>query len=46
MSERLDPQDWRPQFPIVEDTTYLVNHSLGAMPIGVRSWIALALGAG
>lgn len=36
MSERLDPQDWRPQFPIVEDTTYLVNHSLGAMPIGVR----------
>jgi len=23
---------WRPQFPILERTTYLVSHSLGAMP--------------
>ena len=29
-------QSWRSRFPIVEKTTYLVNHSLGAMPIGVR----------
>jgi len=29
-------KSWRNQFPIVEETTYLVNHSLGAMPIGVR----------
>ena len=25
---------WRNQFPILESTTYLVSHSLGAMPIG------------
>lgn len=24
--------DWRPEFPIVETCTYLVSHSLGAMP--------------
>jgi kynureninase len=24
--------DYRPRFPILEDTTYLINHSLGAMP--------------
>jgi len=30
-----DPQRFRARFPIVEDTNYLVNHSLGAMPAGV-----------
>jgi kynureninase len=25
---------WRSQFPILESTTYLVSHSLGAMPVG------------
>ena len=29
-----DPERWRSRFPIVEETTYLVNHSLGAMPRG------------
>ncbi len=27
-----DPEKWRDRFPILEGTTYLVNHSLGAMP--------------
>lgn len=31
-----DPSKWRDRFPILESTTYLVNHSLGAMPAGVR----------
>lgn len=26
--------EWRPQFPILAETTYLVSHSLGAMPGG------------
>jgi len=30
-----DPRAWRDRFPILRDTTYLVNHSLGAMPSGV-----------
>ncbi len=30
-----DPERFRARFPIVEDTTYLVNHSLGAMPATV-----------
>jgi kynureninase len=30
-----DPQRWRERFPILRDTTYLVTHSLGAMPEGV-----------
>lgn len=30
-----DPKRWRKQFPILASTTYLVTHSLGAMPIGV-----------
>jgi kynureninase len=30
-----DPlMEWRPEFPILADTTYLVSHSLGAMPRG------------
>src|SRR6266481_7917242 len=24
--------EYRPRFPILRDTTYLINHSLGAMP--------------
>jgi kynureninase len=27
---------WRPEFPILEHTTYLVSHSLGAMPRAVE----------
>lgn len=27
-----DPDRWRSRFPILANTTYLVNHSLGAMP--------------
>lgn len=27
-----DPERWREQFPILAETNYLVNHSLGAMP--------------
>jgi kynureninase len=30
-----DPERWRGRFPILETTTYLVNHSLGAMPATV-----------
>jgi len=30
-----DPEAWRERFPILERSTYLVNHSLGAMPRGV-----------
>jgi kynureninase len=30
-----DPEHWRDRFPILESTTYLVNHSLGAMPAAV-----------
>lgn len=32
MSQTHDPERWRREFPILENTTYLVNHSLGAMP--------------
>ena len=28
--------DYRDRFPILESTTYLINHSLGAMPADVR----------
>lgn len=37
MTEPFDPERWRPRFPIVADCTYLVNHSLGAMPATVRA---------
>jgi kynureninase len=30
-----DPRRWRERFPILADTTYLVTHSLGAMPKAV-----------
>lgn len=35
-----DPARWRERFPILADTTYLVTHSLGAMPEGVRGKLA------
>ena len=31
---------WRTEFPILQHTTYLVNHSLGAMPTGPPPMIA------
>jgi kynureninase len=31
---------WRPKFPILGHTTYLVSHSLGAMPAGVPQRLA------
>ena len=31
----VDPAKWRDRFPILKDSTYLVTHSLGAMPSGV-----------
>src|SRR5882672_8615359 len=30
---------WRPEFPILETCTYLVNHSLGAMPRRARTYL-------
>jgi len=30
-----DPEAWRPRFPILASSTYLVTHSLGAMPHSV-----------
>ena len=36
MSLDHDPELWRPRFPVLEKSTYLVNHSLGAMPAAVR----------
>ena len=35
-----DPDAWRGRFPILSDTTYLVTHSLGAMPVGVEDKLA------
>jgi len=35
MSGMHDPEPWRERFPILADTTYLVTHSLGAMPASV-----------
>lgn len=35
MTASHDPEQWRDRFPILRDTTYLVNHSLGAMPRAV-----------
>ncbi|MDD9955797.1 MAG: aminotransferase class V-fold PLP-dependent enzyme [Anaerolineaceae bacterium] len=31
---------WRPEFPVLERCHYLVSHSLGAMPRGVRASLA------
>ena len=35
MTDGHDPRAWRDRFPILATSTYLVNHSLGAMPRGV-----------
>jgi kynureninase len=32
--------DYRDRFPILRDTTYLINHSLGAMPAAVEDRVA------
>ena len=32
--------DYRSEFPILEHTTYLINHSLGAMPVKVEERVA------
>lgn len=37
---RIDPNYWRERFPILKNSTYLVNHSLGAMPAGVKQKLA------
>jgi kynureninase len=36
-----DPARWRPRFPILATTNYLVTHSLGAMPDTVHEKLAL-----
>jgi kynureninase len=36
----IDPDAWRGRFPILADTTYLVNHSLGAMPAAAADKLA------
>jgi kynureninase len=30
---------WRPEFPVLEHTTYLVSHSMGAMPRSAHDWL-------
>lgn len=35
-----DLLDYRSEFPILADTTYLINHSLGAMPRGAEERLA------
>lgn len=37
MSDGDDLLAWRSEFPILQSTTYLVSHSLGAMPRGARA---------
>jgi kynureninase len=36
----LDASAYRDRFPILEHTTYLINHSLGAMPAGAERRVA------
>jgi kynureninase len=36
----IDPAAYRDRFPILADTTYLINHSLGAMPAGAEDRLA------
>ncbi len=40
MTETEDLLAWRREFPILEQTTYLINNSLGAMPRGVQDEMA------
>jgi kynureninase len=35
-----DPNRWRPEFPILATTTYLISNSLGAMPRGTAANLA------
>ena len=35
-----DPQRWRPEFPILGTTTYMISNSLGAMPRGTAAQLA------
>ena len=35
-----DPRRWRPEFPILGSTTYLISNSLGAMPRGTATRMA------
>jgi len=35
-----DPQRWRPEFPILGSTVYLISNSLGAMPRGAAADLA------
>ena len=35
-----DLADYRPEFPILAHTTYLINHSLGAMPAAAETRVA------
>ena len=40
MSDLSDPlAAWRPEFPIVDTCTYLVSHSLGAMPRRTKTYL-------
>ena len=36
----LDARDYRDRFPILAETTYLINHSLGAMPAAAEERVA------
>lgn len=36
----MDPTAWRSEFPILDTCTYLVSHSLGAMPKAARDHLA------
>jgi kynureninase len=36
----IDPAAYRDRFPILADTTYLINHSLGAMPAAAEDRLA------
>jgi kynureninase len=38
--EVIDVARWRPEFPILDTCTYLVSHSLGAMPRGAAESLA------
>jgi kynureninase len=37
--DTIDVDRWRREFPILETCTYLVSHSLGAMPRGTRTYL-------
>ena len=39
-SSRVELTDYRDRFPILAETVYLINHSLGAMPAGAEERLA------